>query len=373
MARPHGERGAPRWQSRHRRWDTNAWVSKKLSLVDVLAQSVGFMGPVFSAAFIIPLIIGVNFAARGAGTSAAAVGRVGCRGRVRASAGSSRNTRSASMRPARCTTTCRRAGKTLGAAGGWLYYAGTIILTIGLGVLLGGYIKDILLPTRSSIEGDLPIWVLGRVCVAGLLFAVLYLGVQISTRVQLTLAMISVAVVLVCLRHRDRELGDANDFGKALDPSPAGGFSGILFGVLYGVLIFVGFETAANLAEETAEPQRSIPRAVLERCAGVDLLRDRGLRRGGGVRVRPGAIITRPRWPGHRCSRSEPPGRIRVGVLAEDPDPGGLPRHAGGLRRRRRWPRRVACSRWRATADCRRRWLRSSERLRHAERGRSCS
>jgi len=36
---------------------------KKLSLIDVLAQSVGFMGPVFSAAFIIPLIIGVNAAA----------------------------------------------------------------------------------------------------------------------------------------------------------------------------------------------------------------------------------------------------------------------------------------------------------------------
>ncbi len=29
------------------------------------------------------------------------------------------------------------------------------------------------------------------------------------------------------------------------------------------MLIFVGFETAANLAEETAEPKRSIPRAVL--------------------------------------------------------------------------------------------------------------
>ena len=42
----------------------------KLKLIDVLAQSVGFMGPVFSAAFIIPLIVGVNFAARGAGTSA---------------------------------------------------------------------------------------------------------------------------------------------------------------------------------------------------------------------------------------------------------------------------------------------------------------
>ena len=41
--------------------------AKKLSLIDVLAQSVGFMGPVFSAAFIIPLIIGFNVAGRGAG------------------------------------------------------------------------------------------------------------------------------------------------------------------------------------------------------------------------------------------------------------------------------------------------------------------
>ena len=32
---------------------------KKLTLVDVVAQSVGFMGPVFSAAFLIPLIVGV--------------------------------------------------------------------------------------------------------------------------------------------------------------------------------------------------------------------------------------------------------------------------------------------------------------------------
>lgn len=33
--------------------------------------------------------------------------------------------------------------------------------------------------------------------------------------------------------------------------------------MLYGVLIFVGFETAAKLAEETANPKRAIPRAVL--------------------------------------------------------------------------------------------------------------
>ena len=44
----------------------------KLSLVDVIAQSVGFMGPVFSAAFLIPLIVGANVAAKGAGRCGAA-------------------------------------------------------------------------------------------------------------------------------------------------------------------------------------------------------------------------------------------------------------------------------------------------------------
>ena len=31
---------------------------KRLTLVDVIAQSIGFIGPVFSAAFLIPLKIG---------------------------------------------------------------------------------------------------------------------------------------------------------------------------------------------------------------------------------------------------------------------------------------------------------------------------
>ena len=33
--------------------------AKILSLPDVIAQSVGFMGPVFSSAFVIPLVVGV--------------------------------------------------------------------------------------------------------------------------------------------------------------------------------------------------------------------------------------------------------------------------------------------------------------------------
>jgi amino acid transporter len=93
-------------------------------------------------------------------------------------------------------------------------------------------------------------------------FLIQYLGVQLSTRVQLTLALVSAVVVLAFFA---KVILDAPENSlRAFDPGEsADGWSGILFGVLYGVLIFVGFETAANLAEETAEPKRAIPRAVL--------------------------------------------------------------------------------------------------------------
>ena len=155
-------------------------------------------------------------------------------------------------------------GSVIGTASGYLYYAGTIILTTGLGVLIGGYVHDNLMPVVFSVEDGLfDIWVWDLIFALGL-FVVLYFGVQISTRVQLTLALVSVAVVLTYFLSIIVRLGGDNDFGKAFDPNPSpDGFSGIMFGVLYGVLIFVGFETAANLAEETAEPKKSIPRAVL--------------------------------------------------------------------------------------------------------------
>jgi amino acid transporter len=244
----------------------------KLSLIDCVAQSVGFMGPVFSAAFIIPLIIGVNAAARGAGTSAplavllAGVG-VFALGWIVAqyakrihAAGSLYDYVSNGL------------GSTIGAATGWLYYGGTIILTTGLGLLIGGYVHDNLLPVVFSMEEPiLPIWAWQAIFALGL-FAVLYFGVQISTRVQLALALISVAVVLVYCISVIVRLGGDNDFAKALSPNPTpDGFTGILFGVLYGVLIFVGFETAANLGEETADPKRSIPRAVLLSVVVVSL------------------------------------------------------------------------------------------------------
>ncbi len=63
------------------------------------------------------------------------------------------------------------------------------------------------------------------------------------------------------------KLGSANSLKPFRPSSAADGWSGIFFGVLYGVLLFVGFETAANLAEETPKPRREIPIAVMATAA----------------------------------------------------------------------------------------------------------
>ena len=63
------------WPSRSDSGSYERLGAKVLSLPDVIAQSVGFMGPVFSSAFVIPLVIGVISASgKGGGRGRAAVG-----------------------------------------------------------------------------------------------------------------------------------------------------------------------------------------------------------------------------------------------------------------------------------------------------------
>jgi amino acid transporter len=236
--------------------------AKKLSLVDVIAQSVGFMGPVFSAAFLIPLIAGFGAAERGAGVATpfavllAAVGTFALgwivaqyATRVHA-AGSLYDYVSMGL------------GQQAGAATGWLYYGATTVLASAIACLVGFFVYDAVFGVVLETESPLPMWAWSLIYVAAV-FAIMYLGVRISTRVQLGLAFASGVVLLLFFIKVIIDVGSDNSL-RAFNPNEAAdGWSGILFGVLYGVLIFVGFETAANLAEETAEPKRSIPRAVL--------------------------------------------------------------------------------------------------------------
>ena len=217
------------------------------------------IGPVFSAAFLIPLIAGFNFSGEGAGIAtpfAVILASIGVLALGWIVAQYAKRVHAAGSLYDYVTMGF---GSRVGGWAGWVYYGGTLLLSSAIAVLVGWFLRDNVLPA-FEIDPIMPSWAWSLIYV-GIVFLILAAGVQISTRVQLLLALVSVAVVLgffinVIINAPENSL-------KAFNPNEAPSYTGILFGVLYGVLIFVGFETAANLAEEAEEPKRAIPKAVM--------------------------------------------------------------------------------------------------------------
>lgn len=135
----------------------------------------------------------------------------------------------------------------------------------GLLLLIGGYLQSTI-ASEFSVN-PLPAWAWTLIVIA-LITAVLYFGVRVSVRSQLVLALVSIIVVTVFFIMVIVKLVSANSLKPFNPSSSADGWSGIFFGVLYGMLLFVGFETAANLAEETPKPHQHVPTAVMT-TAGI--------------------------------------------------------------------------------------------------------
>jgi amino acid transporter len=232
----------------------------KLKLPDAVAQSIGFMGPVFSIAFLVPLLVGLNAANEGAGGAAplavliSAIGILGLGWIV------SEYAKRIHAAGSLYDYVTDGLGSRVGAAAGWLYYSGIIILGGAILVLISGYIHDTLQAEFNVTPLPVGGWM---IVLLVLISAILYAGVQLSTRAQLILAMLSLTLLTVFFIYVIVKVGSHNNI-KAFNPSSSPThMTGVLFGVLYGVLLFVGFETAANLGEETEHPKRDIPRAVL--------------------------------------------------------------------------------------------------------------
>ena len=235
---------------------------QKLSLLDAIAQSIGFVGPVFSIAFLVPLLVGLTSATgRGAGAAAPLAVVLAAIGVLALGWIIAEYARRISAAGSLYDYISDGLGSRVGGTFGLLYYVGILALGSGLAVMIGGTIHDTLDAEFGSPVLPEALWDL---VVIGLVGAILYFGVAFSTRAQLILALVSVATVFLFSLYVIVKVGGDNDVVTALSPSSsATGFSGVLFGVLYGVLLFTGFETSANLGEETEHPKRDIPRAVL--------------------------------------------------------------------------------------------------------------
>lgn len=240
----------------------------KLKLVDAVAQSVGFMGPVFSIAFLVPLVMGLTSATgNGAGIAAPLAVLIAAIGVLAFGWIIAEYARRIHAAGSLYVYVTDGLGNRLGGASGFLYYSGIIALGAAILIMLGGTIHDTLLAEfhhafLSELGWDVVLLVIACLTV--------FFGVALSTRTQLILALVSITVVSIFFIYVIVKVGSGNDVAKAFNPSNApNGMTGVIYGVLYGVLLFTGFETAANLGEETEHPARDIPRAVLFSVLGI--------------------------------------------------------------------------------------------------------
>jgi amino acid transporter len=229
-----------------------------LRLPDVVAQSIGFMGPVFSIAFLLPLIVGAGNAGKGAGAATpiavilAAAGTAGIASMI------SRYARRIRACGALYDYVSSAAGPSAGVTAGWVYYGAAIAgFAIDTIIIVSGTLSDFL---TARLGVHIAWWVIALIMTA-LVYAIVCRGVRISTRAQLVLVAFSALLVLGFSLWIIAKGGVGGNSLKPFDPG-ASSFQGILFGVVYGIALFIGFETAANLAEETKDPHRAIPRAL---------------------------------------------------------------------------------------------------------------
>jgi amino acid transporter len=146
-----------------------------------------------------------------------------------------------------------------GFLGGWLY-GGGFAVGISFVLVIGAFFLSIFFDAHTGISlGWFPcFWIL-----LGLLALIAFLDIRISTRVQLLFAAVGVAAIVLLSIVILAKGGDSGVTLSPFNPSHASSTSYLFLAVVLAFTGFIGFEAAAVLGEETTDPLRAIPRAIL--------------------------------------------------------------------------------------------------------------
>jgi amino acid transporter len=131
---------------------------------------------------------------------------------------------------------------------------------LGLGVLIDGF-------WTTHISDSGPAWWIWGMIALAIVLVLNYFGVRLAIRAMLTFAVVSfvpmliLAFVIIVKGGKDGNTLTMFNPGETSLFGITGG--GVLGGILLGILLFVGFEAAASIGEESEDPHRSIPRALI--------------------------------------------------------------------------------------------------------------
>jgi amino acid transporter len=153
-------------------------------------------------------------------------------------------------------------GRGLGSFFGWLVAWGFALAEpLVMPLLLGGFGFYGAIFLSSYLGIDIPSAWIGLAILCGLVVWWLnYRGIGLSTRTGLVLGVIEIAVFLLISTLL---IVNAGENTLSVFVPGADGIKPAFQGMIFCLLAFIGFEAAAPLGEETAEPRKTIPRAVI--------------------------------------------------------------------------------------------------------------
>jgi amino acid transporter len=156
------------------------------------------------------------------------------------------------------TYASRSLGKEAGFMAGWLYFFGFICF-VPMTMSGVGFLAADLLHLNPKL------WILFFFIGMALFLVLSTIKIRVTTRVQIIVGVVTIAIILIVDLVTTAK-GGSN--GQALSAfsfshSNKGGFSGVFYGIILGVTSYIGFETAADFGEETSNPRRNIPIAII--------------------------------------------------------------------------------------------------------------
>ena len=117
---------------------------------------------------------------------------------------------------------------------------------------------------------DLPWWIYSLLG-AGIALALSVIGIRISTRIDLGLAILANLVLLVASIALISKVSSLS-FASLTPAHAGGGFTGMSLAVASGVLIYLGFEQSFTLGEEVRDPHGNVPKAIFVALVSIGLL-----------------------------------------------------------------------------------------------------
>jgi amino acid transporter len=147
----------------------------------------------------------------------------------------------------------------VGVFGAGLYGLGVLFLGGGGVFIANGFLAQAFFLTHLHVNIDW--WIFGAVALV-LAVGLNHLGARLAIRGVLAMAGLSVIPFLI-LAITIIAKGGLNGNTLAVFGTSHSSTSGVFHGILFAVTLFIGFEAAASIGEETAEPHRSIPIALI--------------------------------------------------------------------------------------------------------------